>query len=144
MPPDPPKLRYEMRRGGNGTLQQKSNRRESFSPGSATEAAMGMKSASPVPVASLLLLRVRWRGLEVDRDARLVTDNPGVVSGFDPSHVAPQPDRQARCGCLPECICQRSALGRAFRWYIPGRFHAPVPPEQKARVQTEGRHFGEA
>jgi len=37
---------------------------------------------------ALLLLRVRRRGPEVDRDARLVSDDPGVVPGFDPSHVA--------------------------------------------------------
>ncbi len=48
------------------------------------------------------------------------------------------------CGCLPDCICQRNALGRAFRWYIPGRFHTPVPPEDKARLHAEGRSFGEA
>jgi hypothetical protein len=49
-----------------------------------------------------------------------------------------------RCGCPPECICQRSALGRTFRWYIPGRFHAPIPPEQKAQLEAEGRSFREA
>ena len=49
-----------------------------------------------------------------------------------------------RCGCAPECICQRSALGRAFRWYIPGQFHTPVPPEAKARLEAEGRSFREA
>jgi len=49
-----------------------------------------------------------------------------------------------RCGCPPECICQRSALGRVFRWYIPGRFHTPVPPGQKARLEAEGRSFREA
>ena len=49
-----------------------------------------------------------------------------------------------RCGCAPECICQRSALGRAFRWYIPGQFHSPVPPEAKARLEAEGRSFREA
>jgi hypothetical protein len=46
-----------------------------------------------------------------------------------------------RCGCPPECICQRSTLGRAFRWYIPGRFHTPVQPEDKARFEAEGREF---
>jgi hypothetical protein len=45
------------------------------------------------------------------------------------------------CGCPPECICQRSALGRALRWYIPGRFHTPVPSEQKARLEREGKSF---
>jgi hypothetical protein len=49
-----------------------------------------------------------------------------------------------RCGCPPECVCQRSALGRAYRWYIPGRFHTPVPLEQKARLEAEGRSFREA
>ncbi|MBA2615469.1 MAG: hypothetical protein H0U90_06775 [Actinobacteria bacterium] len=45
------------------------------------------------------------------------------------------------CGCPPECICQRSDLGRAFRWYIPGHFHTAVSPEQKARLEAEGREF---
>jgi hypothetical protein len=48
-----------------------------------------------------------------------------------------------RCGCPPECICQRNALGRAFRWYIPGRFHTPVSAEDKARLEAEGRSFRE-
>jgi len=47
-----------------------------------------------------------------------------------------------RCGCPPECICQRSALGRAFRWYIPGRFHTPLAPEEKrARAEGQGESF---
>jgi hypothetical protein len=49
-----------------------------------------------------------------------------------------------RCGCPPECICQRSALGRALRWYIPGRFHTPVAPEEKARLYAEGKSFRES
>ena len=49
-----------------------------------------------------------------------------------------------RCGCPPECICQRSVLGRAVRWYIPGRFHTPVPADQKARLEAEGMSFREA
>jgi hypothetical protein len=48
-----------------------------------------------------------------------------------------------RCGCPPECICQRNAFGRAFRWYIPGRFHTPAPPDQKARLHLEGKSFRE-
>jgi hypothetical protein len=47
-----------------------------------------------------------------------------------------------RCGCPPECICQRNALGRLFRWYIPGRFHTPLSGEEKrARAEAEGRSF---
>jgi hypothetical protein len=30
------------------------------------------------------------------------------------------------CDCDPDCICKRTRLGRAFRWYIPRRFH-PLP-----------------
>lgn len=26
------------------------------------------------------------------------------------------------CGCDPECWCRRTALGRAVRWWFPGRF----------------------
>jgi hypothetical protein len=48
------------------------------------------------------------------------------------------------CGCPPECVCQRSGLGRAFRWYIPGRFHTPVPHQDKERLHAEGREFREA
>jgi len=52
-----------------------------------------------------------------------------------------QNPRGLRCGCPAECICQRSALGRALRWYIPGRFHTPVPAEDKERLEAEGRAF---
>jgi hypothetical protein len=48
-----------------------------------------------------------------------------------------------KCGCPPECVCQRSALGRAFRWYIPGRYHTPVASEEKQRLHAEGRSFRE-
>jgi hypothetical protein len=46
-----------------------------------------------------------------------------------------------RCGCPPECICQRSTLGRTFRWYIPGRFHTPVArrPAFTPRVRASAR-----
>lgn len=27
--------------------------------------------------------------------------------------------RGRRCGCAPSCWCQRTSLGRAFRWYLP-------------------------
>ena len=41
--------------------------------------------------------------------------------------------RGRECGCLPECWCQRTAMGRAFRWY--GRYlglrHKSVTPEWK-------------
>jgi len=44
-----------------------------------------------------------------------------------------------RCGCPPECICQRSTLGRAFRWYIPRRFHTGISHEDKAaRLRAVG------
>jgi len=52
--------------------------------------------------------------------------------------------RGRRCGCPAECICQRSALGRALRWYIPGRFHTPVRPEDKQRLEAEDRAFRDA
>jgi len=48
------------------------------------------------------------------------------------------------CGCPPECICQRSRLGHAFRWYIPPRFHTPVSDEEKAeRLRAQGRRLRE-
>ncbi|HSS81730.1 MAG TPA: hypothetical protein VLK24_11110 [Gaiellaceae bacterium] len=45
------------------------------------------------------------------------------------------------CGCPPDCICQRNLFGRLFRWYIPGRYHTPVAPEDKARLEAEHRSF---
>ena len=61
--------------------------------------------------------------------------------------------KQRLCGCPPECVCQRSAIdgdgapeersaiGRALRWYIPGRFHTPVPHERKQWLETQGMSF---
>jgi hypothetical protein len=49
-----------------------------------------------------------------------------------------------RCGCPAECVCQRNMLGRLLRWHIPGRFHTPIPPEEKGRLYREGRSFREA
>jgi len=51
--------------------------------------------------------------------ATAIQEAPGVnltVVGF--AERLHNPAGQ-RCGCPPECICQRSPLGRAFRWYIP-------------------------
>jgi hypothetical protein len=48
-----------------------------------------------------------------------------------------------RCGCPSECICQRSRIGRALRWYIPGRFHTPVSRERKAALEMQGMSFRE-
>ncbi len=28
-----------------------------------------------------------------------------------------------RCDCTPECWCNRSKIGYAVRWYVPGPFH---------------------
>src|SRR5664280_1057685 len=30
--------------------------------------------------------------------------------------------RGRECGCDPECWCRRTALGRAVRWWFPGRY----------------------
>jgi hypothetical protein len=30
--------------------------------------------------------------------------------------------RQRTCGCDPDCWCQRTRLGRVFRWWFPGRY----------------------
>ncbi len=27
-----------------------------------------------------------------------------------------------RCGCDPDCWCQRNAVGRAVKWWFPGRY----------------------
>jgi hypothetical protein len=37
------------------------------------------------------------------------------------------------CGCLPECWCRQTALGRALRWYLPKSHHTPIPPDWKRR-----------
>jgi hypothetical protein len=47
-----------------------------------------------------------------------------------------------KCGCPPECICQRNPVGRLFRWYIPGKYHTPLASDEKRRLAvTEGRSF---
>jgi hypothetical protein len=38
-----------------------------------------------------------------------------------------------QCGCSAECWCQRTALGRAFRWWFPGRWFG---------MPHKGRHSG--
>ncbi|HEY1480664.1 MAG TPA: hypothetical protein VGF46_11570 [Gaiellales bacterium] len=30
--------------------------------------------------------------------------------------------RGRTCGCASDCWCQRSAVGRALRWWVPGRY----------------------
>jgi hypothetical protein len=46
------------------------------------------------------------------------------------------------CGCPPECICQRNAIGRLFRWYIPGKYHTPLRGDEKrALAEADGRAF---
>lgn len=30
--------------------------------------------------------------------------------------------RNRNCGCDPQCWCQRTAVGRALRWWFPGRY----------------------
>lgn len=39
------------------------------------------------------------------------------------------------CGCLPECWCQRTAFGRALRWYVPKSHHSAVSPEWKLEME---------
>lgn len=47
-----------------------------------------------------------------------------------------------RCGCPPECICQRNAIGRLLRWYIPGKYHTALPGDEKRKLAAaEGRSF---
>jgi hypothetical protein len=43
-----------------------------------------------------------------------------------------------RCGCPPECICQRNRIGRLFRWYIPGKYHTTLSGEEKRRLAVGG------
>ena len=30
--------------------------------------------------------------------------------------------RDRKCGCDPDCWCQRTAFGRAVKWWFPARF----------------------
>jgi len=30
--------------------------------------------------------------------------------------------RNRQCGCDPDCWCRRTALGRAVKWWFPGRY----------------------
>lgn len=30
--------------------------------------------------------------------------------------------RGRECGCDPDCWCQRTALGRAAKWWFPGQY----------------------
>src|ERR1700694_2001291 len=30
--------------------------------------------------------------------------------------------RDRECGCDPDCWCQRTAVGRAVKWWFPGRY----------------------
>jgi hypothetical protein len=33
-----------------------------------------------------------------------------------------QNPRNRSCGCAPGCWCKRTAVGRAVRWWFPGRY----------------------
>jgi hypothetical protein len=50
--------------------------------------------------------------------------------------------RNRECGCDPDCWCRRSALGRAVRWYFPGRIvglhHKNAELQQWKRAMAEG------
>jgi hypothetical protein len=35
------------------------------------------------------------------------------------------------CNCDPTCVCKRTRIGRALRWYIPERFHRFSPAEEQ-------------
>jgi hypothetical protein len=34
------------------------------------------------------------------------------------------------CNCDPSCVCKRTRVGRALRWYIPPRFHRFSPRQR--------------
>ena len=51
--------------------------------------------------------------------------------------------RNRTCFCAPECWCRRSALGRAVKWWFPGRFFGlhhvgQRTPEQKRLLDAGG------
>jgi len=41
-----------------------------------------------------------------------------------------------RCGCEPECWCQRPGL-RLFRWVTPKRRHHPLSPADKEMLAQQ-------
>ena len=42
--------------------------------------------------------------------------------------------RNRTCGCSPECWCQRTTLGRMFRWWFPGRLFG-MPHEGRSGLE---------
>jgi hypothetical protein len=50
--------------------------------------------------------------------------------------------RNRECGCDPDCWCRRTALGRAVKWWFPGRYfglnHKNRALEEWKRDQPEG------
>lgn len=39
--------------------------------------------------------------------------------------------RGRECGCDPDCWCQRNAIGRAVKWWFPGRYFG-LPHKNRA------------
>jgi uncharacterized glyoxalase superfamily protein PhnB len=44
--------------------------------------------------------------------------------------------RDRECGCLPECWCKRTTVGRLVRWYLPRSHHTSATPEWKRAQQA--------
>ena len=57
-----------------------------------------------------------------------------------------QNPRNRECSCDPDCWCRRTALGRAVRWYFPGRFvglhHKNAGLQQWKRTTAERSRDG--
>jgi hypothetical protein len=50
--------------------------------------------------------------------------------------------RGRACGCDPDCWCNRTALGRAVKWWFPARYvglhHKNAVLEEWKRTQPDG------
>ena len=106
------------------------------SPGTArAEAAapLAARSTRATPSSGIAedvpLSRIRGRSLDSHRD---------------PASAPSQPEGPTLRLSARVHLPAKQPLGRAFRWYIPGRFHTPVPADQKARLEAEGMSFREA
>ena len=50
--------------------------------------------------------------------------------------------RNRTCGCDADCWCQRTALGRAVKWWFPGRYFG-LHHKNRALEEWKRSHPGE-
>jgi uncharacterized glyoxalase superfamily protein PhnB len=64
-----------------------------------------------------------------DRKGMIVRDARAVITRL-------HNPRGRECGCLPECWCKRTTVGRLVRWYLPRSHHTSATPEWKRAQQA--------